>query len=63
MKKKIGGSEKKGSTTSIMIGDIEMTMTTEEVRGAIAFIRCAIALIIATMIIVGASLAQKVKVG
>ena len=46
-----------------------MTTTTEEVRGAIArgiaiaFVRRAIALLIATMITVGASLAQKVKVG
>lgn len=53
---KIGGNEKKGSTISIMTGDIEMTRTTEEVRGAIA-------LLIATMIKVGASLAQKAKVG
>ena len=52
-----------------MTGDIEMTTTTEEVRGAIArgiaiaFVRRAIALLIATMITVGASLAQKAKVG
>ena len=52
-----------------MRGDIEETMTTEEVRGAItkgiaiAFALRAIALLIATMIIVGASLAQKAKVG
>ena len=66
---KIAGSEKKGSTTSIMRGDREMTTTTEEVRRAIssgiaiAFVRHAIALLIATMIIVGVSLAQKAKVG
>ena len=59
---KIGGNKKKGSTISIMIGDIEMTRTTEEVRGAIEK-GIAIALLIATMIKVGASLAQKAKVG
>lgn len=59
---KIGGNEKKGSTISIMTGDIEMTRTTEEVRGAIER-GIAIALLIATMIKVGASLAQKAKVG
>ena len=53
---KIGGNEKKGSTISIM------TRTTEEVRGAIER-GIAIALLIATMIKVGASLAQKAKVG
>ena len=48
-----------------MTGDIEMMTTTEEVRGAIAiaFALRAIVLLIATMIIVGASLAQKAKVG
>lgn len=66
---KTGGSEKRGSTVSIMTGDIEMTTTTEEVRGAIAsriaiaFVRHAITLLIATMITVGACLAQKAKVG
>ena len=59
---KIGGNKKKGSTISIMTGDIEMTRTTEEVRGAIEK-GIAIALLIATMIKVGASLAQKAKVG
>ena len=59
---KIGGNKKKGSTISIMTGDTEMTRTTEEVRGAIAK-GIAIALLIATMIKVGASLAQKAKVG
>ena len=59
---KIGGNKKKGSTISIMTGDIEMTRTTEEVRGAIEK-GIAIALVIATMIKVGASLAQKAKVG
>lgn len=46
---KIGGNEKKGSTIRIMTGDIEMTRTTEEVRGAIER-GIAIALLIATMI-------------
>ena len=59
---KIGGNKKKGSTISIMTGDIEMTRTTEEVRGTIER-EIAIALLIATMIKVGASLAQKAKVG
>ena len=59
---KIGGNKKKGSTISIMTGDTEMTRTTEEVRGAIEK-GIAIALLIATMIKVGASLAQKAKVG
>ena len=59
---KIAGNEKKGSTISIMTGDTEMTRTTEEVRGAIER-GIAIALLIATMIKVGASLAQKAKVG
>ena len=59
---KIGGNEKKGRTISIMTGDTEMTRTTEEVRGAIER-GIAIALLIATMIKVGASLAQKAKVG
>lgn len=59
---KIGGNEKKGSTISIMTGDTETTRTTEEVRGAIER-GIVIALLIATMIKVGASLAQKAKVG
>lgn len=59
---KIEGNKKKGSTISIMTGDIEMTRTTEEVREAIER-GIAIALLIATMIKVGASLAQKAKVG
>lgn len=61
---KIGESKKKGRTTSTMTGDIKMTTTTEGVRGAIAngiaiaFIRHVVALLIATTIIVRASLAK-----